>query len=129
MTKFITVISLFVALCCTKKASGGDFTSYSVAEFDALLKGNKSIQLVDVRRPDEFKAGHIEGAILIDVTEKDFLAKADSLLDKSRLVAVYCRSGRRSRRAAEMLVEKGYTVHNLNEGYHEWRLYQEGKKP
>jgi hypothetical protein len=44
-------------------------------------------------------------------------------------VAVYCRSGRRSRRAAEMLVEKGYTVHNLNEGYHEWRLYQEGKKP
>ena len=90
---------------------------------------NKSIQLVDVRRPDEFKAGHIEGAILIDVTEKDFLAKADSLLDKSRPVAVYCRSGRRSRRAAEMLVEKGYTVHNLNEGYHEWRLYQEGKKP
>ena len=82
-----------------------------------------------VRRPDEFKAGHIEGAILIDVTEKDFLAKADSLLDKSRPVAVYCRSGRRSRRAAEMLVEKGYTVHNLNEGYHEWRLYQEGKKP
>ena len=75
-----------------------------------------------------FKAGHIEGAILIDVTEKDFLAKADSLLDKSRPVAVYCRSGRRSRRAAEMLVEKGYTVHNLNEGYHEWRLYQEGKK-
>jgi len=75
-----------------------------------------------------FKAGHIERAILIDVTKKDFPAKADSLLDKSRPVAVYCRSGRRSRRAAEMLVEKGYTVHNLNEGYHEWRLYQEGKK-
>jgi len=74
-----------------------------------------------------FKAGHIERAILIDVTKKDFPAKADSLLDKSRPVAVYCRSGRRSRRAAEMLVEKGYTAHNLNEGYHEWRLYQEGK--
>ena len=101
MTKFITVISLFVALCCTKKASGGDFTSYSVAEFDALLKGNKSIQLVDVRRPDEFKAGHIEGAILIDVTEKDFLAKADSLLDKSFQTLVgfaelHCRRRKRS---------------------------------
>ena len=64
--------------------------------------------IVDVRRQDEYDAGHIPGAILIphdEITEK----AEDVLTDKDQLILVYCRSGRRSKLAAEALVELGYT--------------------
>lgn len=124
MKHFMIILSSLIAFCCTTETS---FVSYSEADFEALLQNNDSVQLVDVRRPSEYEAGHIENAILIDMTDTDFLAKADSLLDKSRPVAVYCRSGRRSRKAARRLVKNGYTVYNLNNGYKGWQRYQEEK--
>ena len=64
--------------------------------------------ILDVRTQEEYDQGHIPGAILIPDTE--IKAKAEEVLtDKDQLILVYCRSGRRSKLAAEALVELGYT--------------------
>ena len=62
----------------------------------------------DTREQDEFDKGHIPGAILIPYTEIENKAEA-MLTDKDKLILVYCRSGRRSKIAAESLVKLGYT--------------------
>jgi rhodanese-related sulfurtransferase len=101
--------------------------SLAPEEFEKFLKSNAETQLVDVRRQEEFDAGHIEKAVLIDVLESGFLKKAESLLDKSRPVAVYCRSGKRSKDAAEKLTKAGYKVYDLDSGYLGWIDYVKTK--
>lgn len=130
MKKIMFFLSWLIALSCAKGAGEGtgDLISYSEAEFEALINTNDKVQLVDVRRPDEYAAGHIEKAMLIDVTASDFLSKANRLLDKSRPVALYCRSGARSRKAASILIKEGYTVYHLDKGYNSWVRYQQQKK-
>ena len=118
MKRIIAVLGmLFSLFCCAQKPR---FTSYAPAEFERALKEDPAIQLVDVRRPDEFEAGHINNAILINVLEADFISKVDAMLDKSRPVAVYCRSGKRSKDAAEKLSKKGFVVYDLDSGYLGW---------
>ena len=116
---------LFSCACCAQKPK---FDSLSPKEFEKLLKDNPLIQLVDVRRPEEFEAGHIDKAVLINVLDTGFLTKAKSLLDKAKPVAVYCRSGRRSKDAAELLVKEGYKVYELENGYLGWVEYIKSKK-
>lgn len=100
------------------------YTSYSAAGFDGLLRSDTAIQLVDVRTAEEYAAGLIPGAVNIDVKAADFLLRSDSLLDPARPVAVYCKGGVRSRKAAGELVGKGYTVYNLDKGYDSWIEYK-----
>ena len=64
--------------------------------------------ILDVRRPDEFAAGHIPNAINVPNETID-TAEIPELPDKDQLIMVYCRSGRRSKEAAEKLVKLGYT--------------------
>ena len=121
ITVFFMMFSLF---CCAQQPK---FTSYAPVEFAKLLKENPTVQLVDVRRPDEFQAGHIDKAVLINVLDDDFLKKAETLLDKSKPVAVYCRSGKRSKDAAGKLSKSGYTVYELDSGYAGWLDYLNNK--
>lgn len=115
-----------LALCLW--ACGCPYKSYDPAGFDQLLRSDSSIQLLDVRMPAEYAAGAIPGADNLDVKQEDFAFRADSLLDKSRPVAVYCKGGVRSRKAARQLTEKGYTVYNLDKGYDSWVKYHQGEK-
>ena len=126
----MSLLSVWLSMACApKEGAEGGITSLSAAEFEALLARDATVQLVDVRRPDEFASGHIEGAQLIDVTESDFLDRAQKSLDPKRPVAVYCRSGKRSLRAAQMLQKVGFKViYNLDTGYLGWVQYQAGKK-
>lgn len=64
--------------------------------------------IVDVRRQDEYDAGHIPGAILIpnESIEKD---RPKELPDLDQIILIYCRSGRRSKEASEKLANMGYT--------------------
>ena len=64
--------------------------------------------ILDVRRPDEFAAGHIPNAINV-ANETIGTAEIPELPDKNQLIMVYCRSGRRSKEASEKLVKLGYT--------------------
>lgn len=98
--------------------SEGRFKSVGEEEFFKFI-ANPEVQLVDVRRADEYNEGHIAGAENIDVTDQEFELKA-SRLDKSRPVAIYCRSGRRSKIAAERLSRLGYDVTELDGGVLSW---------
>ena len=120
--KVIFNICMIFSFCCC--AQNQKFESFTPAEFEKLLKDDSSIQLVDVRRPEEYSAGHINNAVLIYVQEDNFISKADSMLDKSKPVAVYCRSGKRSKDASKKLAGKGYKVYELNDGYLGWVEYR-----
>ena len=82
--------------------------------------------LVDVRTLAEHMEGHIPGSLNINVQDENFASCIDDLLDKKKEVAVYCRSGRRSRTAAEILVKKGFKVYNLDKGILNWM--EEGRE-
>ena len=124
----LAVVVLLCVTCATKfgknSKSGGKalvtFPDVDVDEFQSLI-ADPAVQLLDVRTRDEFDEGHIAGAVLVDVNESDFVERAVAVLDKQRPVAVYCRSGRRSARAANLLVEQGYTVTNLTGGVMAWQ--------
>lgn len=96
------------------------FKTVSSSEFKELLAMD-SIQLLDVRTPAEFAQKQIEGAILINLYDKDFENQIDKTLNINIPVAVYCHSGVRSRTACRLLATKGYTVYNLRGGLIFWR--------
>lgn len=80
----------------------------------------KKVQLVDVRSKSEYEEGHIRRALNIDINNKSFAKIAEEKLNKKKPVAVYCRSGKRSKRAAVVLSEKGFTVYELDNGIKGW---------
>ncbi len=97
-----------------------NIVSVSALEFEKEIKSD-SFQLVDVRTPQEYTEGHIDGALNINVQSDDFKELAQRELSKDSTVLVYCRSGRRSLDAAEMLTRLGYNVVNLKGGIIEWK--------
>jgi rhodanese-related sulfurtransferase len=81
---------------------------------------NKNVQLVDVRTPEEFKAGHIKNAGNINFYDTDFLTQMNKL-DKNKPLYIYCRSGGRSGKAAAKLKEQGFKeVYDLQGGILDW---------
>ena len=88
------------------------YVNITVEEAKKIMDAEEGYIILDVRTQEEYDQGHIPNAILIPDTEiKD---KAEEVLtDKNQLLLVYCRSGRRSKLASEILVELGYT--NLKE--------------
>lgn len=88
-------------------------------EFSATIRDGNVI-LVDVRTPAEWSEGHIPGAINIDIFSADFSRKAKELLPQEKEVAVYCKGGGRSKKAARRLIKMGYTVYNLKGGITQW---------
>lgn len=102
----------------------GGYTTVTVHEIKKKIDEGKST-LIDVREPSEYKEGHIPGAILIPLgTIKE---KAPSMLpDKTKPLLVYCRSGARSARASQELVDMGYQeVYNMEGGFMAWPYEKE----
>ena len=118
---FFLLISTLLS-CQQPKA---DFKSLSVADFDSFIKAD-DVQRLDVRTLAEYSEGHIPGAVNINVLDDSFAAMADSTLQKERPVALYCRSGKRSKKAAEILSKRGYKVYELDKGFNAWQ--QEAKE-
>jgi rhodanese-related sulfurtransferase len=115
----VAVVGIALHASCTSRSD--KFKTVGTGEFAPLISNPDSIQLLDVRTPSEFAQGHIAGATLIDVKDSTFMATAVKKLDTAKPVAVYCRSGRRSARAAGMLAEQGYKVINLDGGIIAWQ--------
>lgn len=84
------------------------YRQISVDEAVVMMAQESGYIILDVRRPDEFAAGHIPNAINV-ANETIGTAEIPELPDKEQLIMVYCRSGRRSKEAAEKLVALGYT--------------------
>ena len=119
MKKIFMIISAVLCnlLGCT--AQQQNFESLDAEAFEKVISDTSVVRL-DVRSIDEYSSGHIAKAINIDVMKDDFTTKATSLLPKDKTIALYCRSGRRSKKAAGILVENGYKVIELNSGISGW---------
>lgn len=119
MKKIFMIISAVLCnlLGCT--AQQQNFESLNVEAFEKVISDTSVVRL-DVRSIDEYASGHIAKANNIDVMKDDFTTKATSLLPKDKTIALYCRSGRRSKRAAGILAENGYKVIELNSGISGW---------
>ena len=81
----------------------------SMTEGLEIAKNNPDAIIVDVRRDDEYKAGHIPGAVLLTMETITAETAAKVLPDKNQMILIYCRSGRRSKMAAQNLLDLGYT--------------------
>ncbi len=84
------------------------YRQISQEEAQEMMRTEKDYIILDVRTPSEYAEGHIPGAICIshDSIPTDTIPE---LPDKAQLIMIYCRSGRRSKLAAEQLVSQGYT--------------------
>lgn len=111
--------ALFPCLfACQQKAA--NFESLSVEAFREVID-NPNVQRLDVRTTAEYSEGHIPGSLNINVLDQQFATMADSLLQKDRPVALYCRSGKRSKKAADILSKAGYKVYELSTGFNGWQ--------
>lgn len=113
------IVSMLLLYACTASPKE-NFTNLSADQFERLLE-DESIQRLDVRTVAEYSSGHIPGSLNINVLENDFLIKAEEILDKNLPVALYCKSGRRSREAAQKLSKAGFKVYNLYKGIEDWK--------
>lgn len=93
--------------------------SVNASEAKTLIDGDKSLYILDVRQPNEFNDGHIQGAKLIPLNELP--AKLDKL-PKDKTILCVCRSGSRSSAAARQLVGAGYQAVNLSGGMIGWQM-------
>ena len=83
---------------------------------DIIRNNNNNVVLLDVRSPQEFKEGHIRNAINIPLYEIN-IRLPRIIKDKSRIIIVYCLSGKRSKKAAIYIDKCGYkNVYNLRNG-------------
>ena len=80
----------------------------SADEAALMMEEQDNLVIVDVRNQSEYDEGHVPGAICIPV-KKIGSEGAEKLEDKDRMILVYCRSGRRSKKAAKKLIKMGYT--------------------
>ncbi len=85
-----------------------EYRKINAADAKAMIDSDESLIILDVREQSEYDAGHIEGAVLLPSGSVSVMA-AEVLPDKDQTILVYCRSGNRSKTAANTLLEMGYT--------------------
>ena len=107
-TLSLVLIFVMTLFGCKSQNKNAAYLQISAKEAKALMESESGYVIIDARTEDEFSKGHIEGAILIP--EYEVANRAEGIIpDKDTLILVYCRSGRRSKIAAEALVALGYT--------------------
>ena len=112
MKKLILLILAVMLLTACGQAKENDqgavYVNITAKEAKRIMDNEEGYIILDVRTQEEYDEGHIPGAIVI--SHEEIAEKAEEVLtDKDQLILVYCRSGRRSKIAAEALAELGYT--------------------
>ena len=92
----------------------------NTSQFEKYIQ-HGDVQLIDVRTLEEYSQGHIRGAINIDVLNDKFIENVKRDIDRTKSVAVYCRSGKRSEKACKILKSNGFKPINLIGGIIEWQ--------
>lgn len=107
----LALLALSLLTACGQekdKAQEAVYVNITAQQAKEIMDTQEGYVILDTRAQEEYEEGHIPGAIVI--SHEEIPEKAESVLtDKNQLILVYCRSGRRSKLAAEVLVELGYT--------------------
>ena len=115
---------IFFAFCILFSISGFSQKTISSDEANELIKTSKKLQIVDVRTPHEYDSSHVQNAINIDYRNTSFRDNIQ-ILDKTKPVLVYCRSGKRSLNAMNIMIGLGFNdVYNLRGGILEFAQKQ-----
>lgn len=121
MMKRILLFTTFIFLLtgCNSVTKENSYTQISMDEAVSMMETEEDYIILDVRTLEEFKEKHIPGAICVP-NETIGTAEIPSLPDKEQMILVYCRSGNRSKQAAQKLADMGYT--NIYEfgGINDW---------
>lgn len=113
---------LFIFLSCSQ-AQSPEFEKLNVVQFKKEIQSD-SVLLIDVRTPEEYKAGHIENARNWNFYDENFLSLFEEI-EKDKPIYLYCKSGGRSSSAANKLTEMGYkNIHELKGGMEAWKAEQ-----
>ena len=97
------------------------FKTVDAKEFAEFIKDTTKVTILDVRTAAEHADGYIPGTHYnINVLESTYTKTATEALPKDKPVALYCRSGNRSKNAARILAEEGYEVVELGTGFRGW---------
>lgn len=115
-TLFATIILAGIFSCQYHNPA---FKSVSEEAYERIIADSSVVRL-DVRTAKEFAEGHIPNAVNIDVLQPNFIKKALATIPRNRTIAVNCRSGKRSKTAADLLAKKGYKVVELDSGFKGW---------
>lgn len=122
MKQYFIVLLLVSAftLCCKETISEEGSVKIVTAEELKELSKLEDVQLLDIRTPEEYAEGYIEGYQNIDFLSETFEDDIEKL-DKTKPVIVYCRSGGRSGRCSTLMLEKGFTkIYDLEGGITKW---------
>lgn len=108
--KYILMVltALLLGGCAAQPTSHAAYRQISMEEAITVMAQEPDYIILDVRRADEYAGGHIPGAINI-ANESIGTDEIPELPEKNKLILVYCRSGNRSKQAAQKLVDLGYT--------------------
>ena len=107
---FLLLAVVLLTACGQDKENdqGAAYVSITAEEAKRIMDSEEGYIILDVRTKEEYDQGHIPGAT--QISHEEIADKAETVLtDKDQLLLVYCRSGRRSKLAAEALVDLGYT--------------------
>jgi len=117
MKRFLAAIVLvMLALVGCSSEESESYKTIELAEIEAYTA--KGYEVIDVREPDEFAAGHIPDAQNLPLSTLQ--SGGDISLNKDGSYIIICRSGNRSQQASEILQEQGYSVVNVKEGMSSW---------
>ena len=105
---FPFLLCFFLLTACTHMEENSTYRQITMDEAVSVMANETDYLILDVRTPEEFASGHIPGAVNLP-NEDIGTEEIPSLPDKDKLILVYCRSGNRSKQAAQKLVNLGYT--------------------
>ncbi len=112
----VVVFALFMSNPFGSDSNKSTYTQLSGSEFTETYQSTPDAVLIDVRTPEEFNGGHIEGALNIDFQNQSFLSEIQKL-DLNKPYFVYCRSGNRSGQAISIMQNAGITtIYELDGG-------------
>ncbi len=118
MRNLLLIALLVTGLSACAQQGGSNIDVNQVSE---MLAENPDIVLIDVRTPEEFQQGHLEGAKLINFYGSNFNAEVEKL-DSAKKYVVYCRSGGRSAKSVKAMKKMGFTdVYNMSGGVLAWQ--------
>ena len=119
MNRFILCILLaLVGVSCQQSVNSITKVDKTFLKEEVL---GKDVQLVDVRTPEEYEAGHIQGAVNYNIINSEAFLGQIKALDKDQPVYLYCKMGGRSDRAANLLKEQGFSkIFDYSGGYNDW---------